>query len=80
MSSLFNFRFTPKIDISFTNEESMEKKKVRIHEGKDNKQISYVERVVFNGEDPVSGTVTISGPSGKKIEYTGIRVEVITIY
>ena len=79
MSSLFSFRFTPQIAINFTNEESMEKKKVRVQEGKDNNKI-YVEQVVFNGEDPVSGTVTISGPAGKKIDYTGIRVEVITIY
>jgi vacuolar protein sorting-associated protein 26 len=57
--------------IVFQNEESRLKKSVRRVNGDRN------EFCIFEGAEPVSGTVNILLPEGKRIEHTGIRIELI---
>lgn len=77
---MFGFTTNAYILITFDEQDKREKKVVRdlIPGGKSkDAQPTYTELPVYKGQEPVKGRVEISVPSGKKVDYQGIRVELI---
>ena len=63
----------PTIVISFNGEKNRNSKLVRAHG--QNPQ----EHVIFAGQEPVSGTVEVIVPPGKKIDHLGVKIELIGV-
>lgn len=77
---MFGFTTNATIAIFFDGQEKRETKRVRDFIPGGNKKDTlptYSEIPVYNGQEPVKGAVEISVPSGKKVDYQGIRVELI---
>lgn len=79
---MFGFGSSSTISIAFDGEEERPKnlyKGLESSSGSSKKDNQPTERMlsVYKGQEPVKGVVTISVPSGKKVDYQGIRVELI---
>ncbi len=68
---MFRFSTNPTINISFNGQGNRESKKVRIQGAEPEEQLIYA------GQEPVSGTIDILVPSGKKIDHIGVKIEMI---
>jgi hypothetical protein len=68
---MFRFTTNPTINISFNGQATRQSKKVRIQGGEPE------DMLIYSGQEPVSGTVDILVPSGKKIDHLGIKIEMI---
>lgn len=68
---MFRFTTNPTINIAFNGQTTRPSKKVRIPGGEPE------EMLIYAGQEPVSGTVDIVMPSGKKIDHLGIKIEMI---
>lgn len=69
---MFRFGTNPTINISFNGQSSRLTKKVKI-QGQEQPE----EMLIYPGLEPVSGTVDVIVPPGKKIDHLGIKIEMI---
>eukprot|EP00606_Chrysophyceae_sp_TOSAG23-5_P000418 GSChrysophyteH2.ASY1.ANO1.325.1 assembled CDS len=65
------FTSNPTIVFTFAGQSSRGRKLIRVP-GSDP-----VEQLIYNGTEPISGSVEVAAPPGKKIEHQGIKVELI---
>ena len=65
------FQAGPQVSIYLSGSEGRRRKNVRQH------QSEAVEMMVYGGGETVSGTVEVSVPSRKKVEYRGMKLEFI---
>lgn len=78
--SMFGFSTNANILVTFDEQDTREKKFMRDSAtgGKSKDvQATYTELPVYKGQESVKGRVEISVPSGKRVDYQGIRVELI---
>mmetsp|Transcript_20020 Transcript_20020/g.28752 ORF Transcript_20020/g.28752 Transcript_20020/m.28752 type:complete len:305 (-) Transcript_20020:164-1078(-) len=69
---MFRFGSGPSINIKFSGSDERLKKEVKAP-GSDNTE----ELLIYEGQEPVKGTVEIIVPSGKKVDHLGIKIEMI---
>jgi len=69
--SFFGFGATCDVKIEFKDHEHRKRVAVKNENGE------LEELYLFTGSDDVSGTVFVDIPKGKKIEHTGIKIELI---
>jgi vacuolar protein sorting-associated protein 26 len=69
--SSFSFSSSPTINIVFSDEETREKKSMKVP-GQETITVP-----VYNGNESVSGKVDLIVPSGKKFEHLGVKIEMI---
>jgi len=69
--SFFGFGTTAEIKLEFKNQEALKKVAVKNENG------DIEELYLFTGSDDISGVANIDLPRGKKIEHTGIKIELI---
>lgn len=71
---MFSFAINPVVNINFDGVESRPKKTMKIQQGAGGTSI---DLPIYSGQENVAGIVEISVPQGKKIEHSGIRIEMI---
>ena len=66
------FTTNPNVTFAFNGFASRPKKLVRVPGGG-----TQEEQLIYGGQEPVSGTVELSVPPGKKVEHLGVKIELI---
>jgi vacuolar protein sorting-associated protein 26 len=66
------FTTNPNVTFAFNGSASRPKKLVRVPGGG-----AQEEQLIYGGQEPVSGTVELSVPPGKKVEHLGVKIELI---
>lgn len=69
---MFRFGSGPSIEIAFNESEDRLKKSVKIP-GAENTE----ELLIYEGQEPVTGTVNVIVPASKKVDHLGIKIEMI---
>lgn len=73
VQGFFGFGASPELEIELTDEDKRDKVTLRDDAG------NPFQACLFSGQDAVSGTVRVKLPKGKKVEHTGIKVELVGV-
>lgn len=65
------FQANPTVAFVFAGQQNRTRKLVRIPGG------DPAEQLIYNGSEPICGTIEVSAPPGKKVDHQGIKVELI---
>jgi len=65
------FTTNPNVSFTFSGSTTRPKKMVRVPGAEPQEQL------IYGGQEPVSGAVELSVPSGKKVEHLGVKIELI---
>lgn len=68
---MFSFTTNPVVTITFDNQDTRDKKSVKLSDKET------TELPIYGGQENVCGVVDVTVPTGKKVEHQGIRIEMI---